>query len=174
MIISMSFRARPGTYLYKGFTLIEVLIVIVILGIIMGVGAVQFREFSKRQALVSAKRQLLADIRSAQADAINGRKPAACTGTLLGYGFRVVQGSPAEYEIFARCSTGASSQDYEIIDGRLPVGISITSPAVNPVIFKPLSHGTNLAEGTWVTVDITNTDIGLTDSLVIRASGEIR
>jgi len=61
----------------RGFTLIEVLIVIVILGIIMAVGSVQFREFERRQAVVAAKRQVLADVRAAQADAASGRKPAA-------------------------------------------------------------------------------------------------
>lgn len=159
----------------SGFTLIEILIVIVILGIIMAIGSVRFRDFSRRQATASAKRQLLADVRAAQSDASSGRKPEGCTGALLGYGFRVTGTTgPASYEIFARCSQGAGSQDFAVIQARLPDGISITIPSVNPVIFKPLSQGTNLPSASTVTVNINSSISSITESLIIRPTGEIR
>ncbi|OGM33068.1 hypothetical protein A2803_03040 [Candidatus Woesebacteria bacterium RIFCSPHIGHO2_01_FULL_44_21] len=159
----------------RGFTLIEVLIVIVILGIIMAVGSVQFREFERRQAVVAAKRQVLADVRAAQADAASGRKPAGCTGTLMGYGFEVTgTASPASYRTFARCSQGVGTADYNTKTTELTERITITLPAVNPVIFKPIAEGTNLAASSSVIINISSLGTATTESLEIRASGEIR
>ncbi len=159
----------------KGFTLIEVLIVIVILGIIMGVGSAQFREFSRRQATASVKRQLLADVRAAQADAANGRKPPGCTGTLQGFYFSVTgTAGPASYEVFARCLQGVTNQDINITTVQLPQGFSFSAlPSVNPVIFRPVSQGTNLATNQEITITIVNPGIN-NETLTIKASGEIR
>lgn len=166
---------KPALNLKSGFTLVEILVVIVIMSIIMTLGSVQFREFSRRQVTASAKRQMLADIRSAQSDASSGRKPEGCTGSLLGYGFRVTGTTgPAAYEVFARCSQGTGPQDFTTISSRLPDGISITLPSVNPIIFKPLAQGTNLSAATTVTINITSSLASITESLVIRATGEIR
>lgn len=159
----------------KGFTLIEVLIVIVILGIIMGIGSVRFRDFARRQSVITAKRQILADVRSVQSDAVSGRKPEACTGTLQGHGIRITGTTgPARYELFARCSSGVASQDYMTKQAELVSDITITTPSVNPILFKPLAEGTNIPAGASATININNAGAGVSESLVIRASGEIR
>lgn len=159
----------------RGFTLIEVLIVIVILGVIMAVGSVRFREFERRQAVVSAKRQLLGDVRAAQSDAVSGRKPTGCTGTLQGYGFQVTgTAGPASYRTFARCSAGAGTADLVTKSAELGESITISLPSVNPVLFKPVAEGTNMVEGTSVTINIGSSGTSTVDTLIINASGEVR
>ena len=155
-----------------GFTLIEVLIVIVVLGIIFGVGSVQFRGFARRQAVVSAKRQLLADIRSSQADAVSGRKPPGCSGTLVGYGSRVTSSSPAAYQTFAVCDSEVVIKQVQIPDVAFSVNFSSPPTPSGTLIFLPLARGTNLSAGVRMRVDITNSSSS--SSLVVEASGEIQ
>lgn len=159
----------------SGFTLIEVLIVIVILGIMMGVGSVRFREFERRQAVVSAKRQLLSDVRAAQSDAAAGRKPPGCTGTLQAYGFEVVRmANPARYRTFARCGQGVSTADFVTKTAELPAGITLNVSGVNPVLFKSVSGGTNLTGVSSVTIEVKGSGTSTIETLTINASGEVR
>jgi prepilin-type N-terminal cleavage/methylation domain-containing protein len=164
--------------LSTGFTIVEVLVVISIMGLIMGVGAVRLRDFQRKQELVSAKRLLLTDVRSAQSDAASGRKPADCSSneTLLGYGFRVQNTSTlSSYQIFARCETGAGThKDIPVKDVTLPDAISITAPPPlsNPVLFKPVQEGTNFSGS--ISITISRDGLTNTESLYISASGEIR
>lgn len=159
----------------KAFTLIEVLIVIVILGIVMGVGSVRYRDFSRKQTVVNSKRLMQGDIRAAQSDAASGRKPSGCTGNLNGYGFAITgTAGPAEYEIFALCSVEVPVKQVE-----LPAGITLTrnfpaglTPA-NTIVFKSLAQGTNLPAGQNAIITITNQGIN-TDTLTVTASGEVR
>lgn len=136
----------------RGFTIIEVLVVILIMGIIMGVGSVRFRDFQRRQIVSSAKRTLLGDVRAAQSDATSGRKPEGCTGTLDGYEFEVTNtGGPstqAKYEINAICQSGS----VPIKETTLAPGITITAPSTNPVQFRTLSRGTNLSSDETITI----------------------
>jgi len=163
------------------FTLIEVLVVVAIMGIIMGVGSLRFRDFERRQKIVSIKRQMLADIRAAQSDALSGRKPSGCGAnlTLDGYAFRANSGSSSSYEIYAICRSSAGvQQDVTIKNVSLPTGVSLSSstsspPNVNPVIFYSVARGTNLSTNQSVTVSIASTG-GANESVVIRASGEIK
>ena len=164
-------------FIKKGFTLIEVLIVILILGIVMAIGSVNFRDFAKRQAVVSVKRQMLADIRAAQSDVVSGRKPAGCTGTLLGYSFVILStASPASYRTSAICSTGTAI----VKDVTLPSGISLTVTYPNPVLvpantvmFKPLAQGTNIPSPRFVRIVINNTNSSNSDEVRILYTGEL-
>jgi prepilin-type N-terminal cleavage/methylation domain-containing protein len=152
----------------KGFTIIEILVVMVILGVIMAVGSVRYRDFQRRQIVVSVKREMLGDVRSAQSDVSSGRKPDACTGTLLGYEFEITSTNPGAYRINAVCSSG----DILVKQVNLPPGVTLSVSGSNTVLFKPLSHGTDLSAGSNVTITITNSVN--TNTLVISASGEIR
>lgn len=157
----------------KGFTIIEVLVVIVIIGLVMVVGSVRYREFSQRQTVVSAKRQILADIRAAQSDAASGRKPDGCTAnhTLTGYGFEVIgTANPASYRTYAVCALGGVSANYVTKQTNLPQGVTITQPPV--IIFKPLAEGTNIPSGTSRVITI-NTGVN-SDTVTVTSAGEIK
>lgn len=150
----------------NGFTIVEVLIVIVIIGMIMVVGSVRFREFSQRQAVVNAKRMILSDLRAAQSDATSGRKPDTCTDTLTGYSFDRINSTT--YEIYALCG----SPSVLIKRATVPGGITFTM-TIEPLIFRSVSQGTNLTTGQVSTITIVNSGVN-SDTIEIRPSGEIR
>lgn len=99
-----------------GFTLVELIIVIVSMVLIFSVGYGNYRGFQRRQHLESAVRMVMGDLRLAQGMALAGRKPtepagnACTTGVLGGYVFSRTTAYlagppeiPASYTIFALC-----------------------------------------------------------------------
>lgn len=167
---------------YKsGFSIVEILVVIVIIGVIMAVGSVGFRDFSKRQIVVNVKRQILSDIRAAQSDATSGRKPAGCgeNHTLAGYAFEVTGTSnPPSYRTFAICTIGSVVQTFTTKqinltrDVTLTVNFSSQPSPPNVLVFKPLAQGTNLPSGSRLEIGITS---AINNELIrVDASGTIR
>lgn len=148
----------------KGFTIVELLVVIVIISMVMAAGSIGYRQFAQRQKIVNLKRQVVGDIRAAQSDAASGRKPAGCSDTLEGYAFTVT--SPTSYKVYADCTVN----DVDIKNVTLPTGSSI-SANVYPVIFRALANGTNLSAGASATITLS---AGLTDTIRIFSGGEIR
>ena len=59
------------TFSTFGYTLIEILVGLTIIGIIFGVGFASFREFSRRQSLAGGVKTLVGDLRLAQEQAIS-------------------------------------------------------------------------------------------------------
>src|SRR5260221_12080248 len=85
----------------NGYTLIELLIVLVITSFVFTIGYNCFQDYSRQHALLGQIRSIQTDLRSAQESAIAGSKPNSCT-TLNGYQFKVISGSV--YEIDASCT----------------------------------------------------------------------
>lgn len=152
----------------KAFTIVEVLVVISILGLIMGVGTVNLRQFQRKQDVISAKRMLLEDVRTAQSDAGSGRKPQNCDETLEGFRFQVDTISPLSYRILAQCT----DENVVVKTVSLPEISIDRMPTPNPVLFYPLHQGTNIVGSTSFT--ISSTSASNTETLYISSSGEIR
>ncbi len=99
-----------GGFIYKGFTIIELLIAMVIMSLVFTVGFANLRQFASRQKIEGAVREIKADLRLAQQEAVAGKKPAgpecdSATGeTLVGYEFRYE--GPTSYSIYAVCTNG--------------------------------------------------------------------
>ena len=88
----------------KGFTFIELLIGLVIMAIIFSIGFANYREFSSRQKIEGATREIKADLRLAQQKATIGSKPTWCD--INGYdltGYRVWRASSTSYSVRALC-----------------------------------------------------------------------
>lgn len=155
----------------KGYTLIELLVGLAILGLIFGVGYANFRDYSRRQAVVSAERDLRSDLRLAQEQALAGQKPAGCNVVLNAYKFKIL--SSTQYEIDANCAGG----DIVVKAVTLPGTITFTSPA-GPfpfvINFKVLGVGTDLPSGTSVTITLKQSQTGAIKTLIINYTGEIR
>jgi len=83
-----------------GFTLIELLVTISLIGILFTVGIASYIDFSRRQVVFQAARQIVQDLRLAQSLAANNQKPEDCDGTLDGYTFRIPD---TTYKIEANC-----------------------------------------------------------------------
>jgi prepilin-type N-terminal cleavage/methylation domain-containing protein len=145
----------------SAYTLIEILVVMTIIGILFGFGYSRFRDFSRRQVLVGTVRNVQGDIRTAQAMALEGQKPASgCTADLIGYTFTT---SSNQYTITANCGTNITAKTVAL------TGITATS---NSVQFKVLGKGTGT--GSDVVFTFTQAATGSSASITVSPGGEIR
>lgn len=159
----------------KGYTLIEILVVLTIIGLLFSFGYVNFRDFSRRQTLAGLAKQIQGDLRLAQEMAIAGQKPEACgTKTFDGIWFGVTTSAPYLYRVRAVC--GSDSSLFPIIkEFDFASDITPTPPtsSPNPLIFKVLGQGTNIGAGNWV---LTLTQAGTlnTATVTVTPGGEIK
>ena len=151
-----------------GYTLIELLVTLTIVSLLFGFGYANYRGFARNQALVAAARVVKADLRLAQGQALAGKKPVGCD-VLDGYYFRWL--SSASYRIEASCLNG----DYPLktVDNVFD-GTTISVPSPNPILFKVLGKGTNVAEGSPASLSLER--VGVENPLVVTvtSAGEIK
>ncbi len=157
----------------KGYTLIEILVGLTIIGIVFGVGYVSFRDFSRRQALAGSAKAVQGDLRLVQEMAIIGQKPddPFCNppNILNGYRFGVV--SSSQYRLRADC-TGGVAAVLKLVT--LPSDITISTPSPNPIIFKVLGQGTNIPSGQNATLVLTQAGTNRTFTITVSSGGEIK
>jgi prepilin-type N-terminal cleavage/methylation domain-containing protein len=155
-----------------GYTLIEILVVLTIIGILFSVGYANFRGFSQRQVVIDTAKEIQGDIRLTQQMALSGQLPddLKCTtpNTLNGYNFNVL--STSEYQIQANCTGGIVISK----DVNLPSGILLSTPSPNPVIFNILGNGTSITSGQNATIVITQTGTTNKSTITISSGGEIQ
>jgi len=155
----------------SGYTLIELLVGLSIIGLIFSFGFVNFRDFSRRQALDSAVRDVRGQLRFTQERALSGQKPDSLScnspNRLEGYDFSVV--SESNYVVEARCSGGS----VQIRNINLTENITISVPSPNPILFKVLGKGSNIPGGTIVTFTLTQVESNLKQYITVSASGDI-
>jgi prepilin-type N-terminal cleavage/methylation domain-containing protein len=156
----------------KGYTLIEILIVMAILGILFVVGYGGFRDFSRREQVNGAMLTLIADLRQAQAQNLAGKKPFGCTGVLKGYSVTVINST--SYKVTANCVNNGIANDVDIKTVNLPVNITINTPTPNPIFFKAVGQGTNIPSGNFATLFLTQAVTQNSRNVAISSSGELR
>lgn len=91
----------------KGYTLIELILVISVLTLIASFGIARYNEFNERQAVQQSADTFISNLRLVQAKGLAGDKPEGCT-TLVGW---TVEFGPDSYTMYAQC------QPEGIIDG---------------------------------------------------------
>jgi prepilin-type N-terminal cleavage/methylation domain-containing protein len=159
-----------------GYTLIEILVAMTIIGILFGVGYVSFRDFSRRQTLNGVAKEIQGDLRLAQGDALSGQKPddVRCNSpnTLESYSFNVY--SASEYKIEADCLMAGAPTVVAVKDVNLPAGVSISTPSPNPIKFKILGQGTNIASGENAQLTLSQTGTTNQVTITISSGGEIK
>jgi prepilin-type N-terminal cleavage/methylation domain-containing protein len=151
----------------NGYTLIEILVVLTIIGLLFNFGYVSFRDFSRRQAVAGAAKTIQGDLRLAQENATSGQKPSGCNTTLDSYGFNVQ--SSSRYTIEANCAATPPI----VKDVTLASGIAISNPSPNPLQFKILGQGTNIGDTDW-TLTLTQAGTGNTATVTVTSGGEIK
>lgn len=156
----------------SGITVIEMMVVLVIMTIIFSLGFANFRNYSQKQILYQAKRQVEGDMNLAKEYALAGKKPEAGCVPLDGY--RWTYKDTTAYSVFADCGTSTNvSIGKDLVT--LPSGISMTVndqsnppptvppiPVDNSVLFKVLGHGT---EGGTFTVVLTHDRLGISTTI---------
>jgi len=117
----------------RGFTIIELLITISILGLLLTIGLVYYQDFNRRQAVVQAAKELKNNLRLAQSMALSGEKPTGCSGTLEGYRVDFVVDS---YSLSAICDGAPiEPKSYSFM-----AGINKVS-GPDAILFKVLARG---------------------------------
>lgn len=152
------------------FTLVELLVVLSISGIIMGVGFAGFRQYSQRQVLIAAAREVRSDLRLLQGKAISGVKEpdiiTSCAGKFLdGYRFDII--STSQYRMSVLCSGVV----YNIKDKSIASGFTITATP-EPILFKVLGQGTDIT-GSSSIIRITQTATLKYIEISVSAEGSI-
>lgn len=153
---------------WRGYTLIEVLIVVSILTIIFTVGFARYRDYERRQKVVTITRQVKGDLRLAQEEALSGRKPSGCTGVLNGYFFRRLNSST--YVIQANCTNAT----IEVKRVELILGTTINFSSGDSILFKPIGSGTDIPSGVDTLITVSFAPYSYTQVITITSGGEIR
>lgn len=161
----------------KGFTLIEVLAGLTIVGLLFGVGYANFRSFSQRRVVVDAAKNLQGDLRLAQGMALAGQKPTdpVCnspTNTLIGFNFNVL--SATSYEIRASCSGGSAGTANKVVTLGSGAIFASPFPSPNPILFKVLGNGTNISEGQSAVIRIAQTSTTNQTTVTVTSGGQIQ
>jgi len=132
----------------KGFTIVELLVVIFIISLISSIYLVNYRKGQKDMALLRAANKLAQDIRNTQNLAISAKECQPCGGKVpFGYGLYLEQ-STNSYFIYADTYPGSpatgngkydSGNDVKIETFNLETGIYIKQISLSPlsVNFSP-------------------------------------
>lgn len=170
---------------WQGFSIIELVIVLSIMGIMFSVGSANFRDFQRRRTVESVAENIRSEMRLAQQYAISGRKPQDCVDndwTLKSY--QVYQtDSIHQYHIGAVCDDGdedtpdlscpTHDSSYPSLCVRtieLPgnVNVDFTSTSTPPgVEFLVLARGAE----PYLEVEISLAQTSYTQTVYIQTSG---
>ncbi len=155
--------------LKKGYTLIEILVVISIIALLMQGGLASYRAFARRQLIVNVRRQVEGDLRLAQQQSLANVHPSGFTcsspNTFSGVSFSVPDRT--SYVVSAVCSDG---NYYPIKVAAIPPNAAFVRPSDREIIFLPLAKGTDVS-GRWqLGICTYGTD---STSLVVSQTGEI-
>lgn len=137
----------------KGFTLLELLLVVAIIAILSVAGAASYRSFGVSTRLNGTMRTLAADIRQAQANAMIGKSN-------LKWGVHFVNSTNDYYLIFSTPDVYSNGATIIISTTTLPTGISFSDPISNAskdVIFNKISGTTTATTTTLVTESLSKT-----------------
>jgi len=132
----------------RGFTLIEILVVIGISSLLLAIAVGGQREFSRRKASENAANLLSSNLRQMQTKSAAGVKPddAGCGGSFRLEGYSATF-SGTGYTEKAVCSDGSTTNEVVTNTFTYPEGVVSIShpPSSSPILFKSVGRGTNLS-----------------------------
>ncbi|HEX8994221.1 MAG TPA: GspH/FimT family pseudopilin [Candidatus Paceibacterota bacterium] len=150
----------------RGFSLLELILVVAILSVIAATGAGYYRNFTRSVSVDEFAAQLSFDIKQARTNAAMGQNSEK-------WGIHAVNvsGGTSYYQIFATPSTYASANTPATTTVYLPGGVSFSDPAAGvskDIIFTGIS-GTTSA---MATITVTNNE-GRSKTITVNTQGAI-
>ena len=146
----------------SGFTLLEILLVLGILALLAGVGAGYYYGSFKELQLAAAVRDLGADLRFTQDQAMTGESG-------LRFGLHAVAGPPSYYEEFSTATNYADPGMAVVKTVYLPDGLNFSDPVpggTKDIVFGRLS-------GTTTATALTITGANSSKTVNISALGKV-
>lgn len=145
------FKIQPSIFNQKGFTLLELLIVIGILAIISVAGVASYRSFGVNVKIDGVVKVMASDLRQAQANAMIGKNG-------FKWGVHIVNSANDYYEIFSTPDVYANASTTVDATTTLPLGITFSDPvssASKDIIFSKISGTTTATSTTLVSENLT-------------------
>lgn len=158
----------------RGYTLIELMVVIVILVILSGIGLASLSSYGKRQVVEQAAVNVKTSIDRARFNALSYVKPPATSGCttaniLIRYEFKIVDAKT--YQVYPYCDNGPTAY----VISKLPQSVSFSAGVLGCIISYSVINNTALASGcAGAGGDIASIGItggGITKTIVVSSSG---
>lgn len=152
-------------FLAKGFTLVELLVVVAIISVISSLILVNWNNFREIRILDAAGQETVSQLREVRSRAINGEKPSAL-GCASFDGYQIEQGLDNNILVVPYCNGNRQSSGHKTIEidstitGRTFLGFPIMVQSVT---------GVNSGAGS-----IALTYNGRTGTVIISSSGDVR
>jgi prepilin-type N-terminal cleavage/methylation domain-containing protein len=130
-----------------GYTLIEILTVVVIMALIFGVSYPNFRGYQQRQQALSYGRELESHLFEAQQLALSGDKPDTGPCKNQGKTFRGIMVQIVDtqtYALRAKCDNAPNTLANKVYS--LPA-VAVIKSSGNSFTFRELGNGTDIAAG---------------------------
>jgi len=164
-----------------GFTMIELLIVLSILGVAATLVTASYLGFEKRERVKSAALEMKNQIRFAQNRALSGDKGfgtnlddmCPATSTLVGWYVNIDKARANSYFIAGDCLTDSNETDFDKETKKLPEGVSIVNITYNTIsvqdknnvniLFRPLENDSKFFDAGTTSVTPPFFDTAATD-----------
>jgi len=150
-----------------GFTVIELLVVVSIIGFLFTIGVANYINFNRRQLVNQTALKFVEELRLAQSLANNSQKTTGCNGTLEGYSF-AYSNSSHQYQIKIYCF---GSYSEKIKEENFSQELTV-SPASGEIKFKVLKRGIDCGGG-LDHCDLTLSGFGYSRTVKIEKGGAI-
>lgn len=160
----------------RGFTLIELIVVMGIALLVIGVASTAFRRTNTTQTLASEGAKLLLELRRSQTNSFTGTKPATGCTNLYGYELELTATS---YRVRPDCGpTPFPWSDPFVKTTTLPSSISLVTnptPLSRNLRFKVLAQGVDIPNNaSSLKICLVDVGSGKKYEVIITFTGEIR
>ncbi len=145
----------PNVERHRGFTLLELILVISILAIVAALGRDFYYNYQQGAALDGAAKELVVNLRSARDRAMNGEQDRS-------WGIRLVNGANDYYEMISTSGVSTST----VATTSLPVGVFFAQPGAGAnleVVFSKIG-GTTTATAILLTSSIGSSTVNVNGS----------